>query len=210
MNAGGIPSSSPAPSWVTSDASPWTSVGARTIDAPNAAAIDCIPRQTPSSGIAARAATSIVATETPASSGSPGPGRDRRSRAGPRPGRRPAPRRPARSIASLRTTRTSAPAACERLDEVEREAVVVVDDEDHRPRLPPRGSARPARRARRVRRRRPPARSPGAGRRPCARSPRTPSPAREPATIPAPVWTWAWPSRRTALRIVIAVSRLPS
>ena len=32
----------------------------------------------------------------------------------------------------------------------------------------------------------------------------------DPATIPAPVWTWAWPSRRTALRIVIAVSRLPS
>ena len=32
----------------------------------------------------------------------------------------------------------------------------------------------------------------------------------EPATIPAPVWTWAWPLRRTAYRIVIAVSRLPS
>jgi len=32
MNDGGIPSSRPAPSWVTSDASPWTRVGARTID----------------------------------------------------------------------------------------------------------------------------------------------------------------------------------
>ena len=39
---------------------------------------------------------------------------------------------PARSIASLRTTRTSAPGGLERLDEVEGEAVVVVDDEDHR------------------------------------------------------------------------------
>ena len=29
MNAGGMPASRPAPSWLTSDASPWTSVGAR-------------------------------------------------------------------------------------------------------------------------------------------------------------------------------------
>ena len=32
----------------------------------------------------------------------------------------------------------------------------------------------------------------------------------EPATMPAPVWMWAWPSLRTALRMVMAVSRLPS
>src|SRR5438046_3769665 len=66
MNDGGIPARSPAPSWVTSEASPWTSVGARTIEAPNAAAIDCIPRHTPRSGIARSRATSIVATDTPA------------------------------------------------------------------------------------------------------------------------------------------------
>ena len=74
MKAGGIPSSSPAPSWVTSDASPWTSVGARTIEAPNAAAIDCIPRQTPRRGNPRSAATLTAPTEIPASSGSPGPG----------------------------------------------------------------------------------------------------------------------------------------
>src|SRR5205809_1051357 len=74
MNDGGIPARSPAPSWVTSEASPWTRVGARTIEAPNAAAIDCIPRQTPSRGIPRSRATSTVATDTPADSGSPGPG----------------------------------------------------------------------------------------------------------------------------------------
>jgi hypothetical protein len=111
MNDGGIPSSSPAPSCVTSDASPWTSVGARTIEAPYAAAIDCIPRHTPSSGIRRSAATRIASTETPASSGSPGPGEITmpRSSAASSPASAST---PARSMASLRTTRTSAPAAC--------------------------------------------------------------------------------------------------
>ena len=105
-----MPSSSPAPSWVTSDASPWTSVGARTIEPPKAAAIDCIPRQTPSSGRPRSAATMTVPTEMPASSGSPGPGEmtiPRRSAAGSSAIAATAPI----SIASLRTTRTSAPAA---------------------------------------------------------------------------------------------------
>jgi len=110
MNAGGIPSSSPAPSCVTSDASPWTSVGALTIEAPNATAIDCIPRQTPSSGSPRAAATRTAPTEIPASSGSPGPGEMTIPRSS-------APGSPAIastspiSIASLRTTWTSAPAA---------------------------------------------------------------------------------------------------
>ena len=53
------------PSWVTSDASPWTSVGARTIDAPKAAAIDCIPRQTPRSGRPRSAATRTCSDRDP-------------------------------------------------------------------------------------------------------------------------------------------------
>ena len=110
MNAGGIPASRPAPSWVTSEASPWTSVGARTIVPPNATAIDCIPRHTPSTGISRAAAAWIASTDTPASSGSPGPGEmtiPRRSAAG----SSARASTPARSMASLRTTRTSAPAA---------------------------------------------------------------------------------------------------
>ena len=110
MNEGGSPRRRPSPSWLTSDASPWTSVGARTIVPPKATAIDCIPRQTPSSGIECSAATWIVSTETPAADGSPGPGEitiPRRSAAG----SAASASTPARSIASLRTTRTSAPAA---------------------------------------------------------------------------------------------------
>ena len=110
MNAGGRPASKPAPSWLTSEASPWTRVGARTIVPPKATAIDCIPRQTPRSGIAWAAATWIASTDTPAADGSPGPGEmtiPRRSPAG----STASASTPARSIASLRTTRTSAPAA---------------------------------------------------------------------------------------------------
>ena len=110
MNDGGMPSSRPAPSCVTSDASPWTSVGARTIEAPNAAAIDCIPRHTPSSGISRSRAISTVATDTPAVEGSPGPGEitiPRRSAAS----SVASASTPSRSIASLRTTLTVAPAA---------------------------------------------------------------------------------------------------
>ena len=111
MNDGGMPSSRPAPSWVTSDASPWTSVGARTMVAPNAWAIDCIPRHTPRSGMPRSAATRIVSIETPASSGSPGPGEmtiPRRCASG----SSAMVSTPSRSMASLRMTRTSAPAAC--------------------------------------------------------------------------------------------------
>jgi hypothetical protein len=85
-------------------------VGARTIVAPNAAAIDCIPRQTPSSGNRRSAATPIDPIETPASSGVPGPGEmtiPRRSASGSSAIASSAPI----SIASFRTTTTSAPAA---------------------------------------------------------------------------------------------------
>ena len=98
-----MPSRSPAPSCVTSDASPCTRVGARTIEAPNAAAIDCMPRQTPSSGRPRSAATFTAPTEMPASSGSPGPGEmtiPRSSAAGSSAISATAPI----SIASLRTT----------------------------------------------------------------------------------------------------------
>ena len=98
------------PSWTTSLASPWTSVGARTIEAPQAAPIDCIPRHTPRSGILRSAATRIASTETPALAGSPGPGEitiPRRSAAG--SSASAATSSPV--ILSLRTTRTSAPAA---------------------------------------------------------------------------------------------------
>src|SRR5207247_2095405 len=96
----------------------------------------------------------------------------------------------------------------ERLDEIEREAVVVVDDEDHVAASPAgSGSASGLRRpvvgatASSIARRRAAAL--------CSVSSNSRS-GTLPATIPAPVWTWARPSRRTALRIVIAVSRLPS
>ena len=105
-----MPSSRPWPSWVTSDASPWTSVGARTIDAPKATAIDCIPRQTPRRGRPRSAATPTAPTEIPASSGSPGPGEmtiPRRSAVGSSAIAATA----STGIASLRTTCTSAPAA---------------------------------------------------------------------------------------------------
>ena len=78
--------------------------------APYAAAIDCMPRQTPSSGIPRSAATLIVSTETPALSGLPGPGETtmpRRSAASSSARASTS----SRVIASLRTTRTSAPAA---------------------------------------------------------------------------------------------------
>src|SRR6185369_3779059 len=104
------------------------------------------------------------------------------------------------------------PGRLERLDEVEREAVVVVDHEDHRALPPaPAGAGSPV-----------PARDRGASAGATASSIARRSAAALcsvssnsfsgtlPATIPAPVWMWAWPSRRTALRIVIAVSRLPS
>ena len=98
------------PSWWTSLASPWTRVGARTIEAPQAAPIDCMPRQTPRSGILRSAATWIVATLTPAVSGLPGPGEmtmPRRSS----PGSPAMASTSSRVIWSLRITRTSAPAA---------------------------------------------------------------------------------------------------
>ena len=78
--------------------------------APQAAAIDCMPRQTPSSGIPRSLATWIVATDTPAVPGLPGPGETtmpRRSWAG----SAAIASTPSRVIASLRITRTSAPAA---------------------------------------------------------------------------------------------------
>ena len=105
-----MPASRPRPSWWTSLASPWTRVGARTIAAPKAAPIDCMPRQTPSSGIPRAAAISMVATLTPAESGSPGPGEitiPRRSCAG----SSAIASTSARVTWSLRMTRTSAPAA---------------------------------------------------------------------------------------------------
>jgi hypothetical protein len=113
-----MPLSRPVPSWTISDASPWTSVGARTIEAPYATPIDCMPRHTPSSGMCRSAATLTASIETPASSGSPGPGEmtiPRRS-APPSSARAST---SARDTASLRTTRTSAPAAwraCTRLN----------------------------------------------------------------------------------------------
>ncbi len=110
MNDGGMPASRPAPSWVTSVASPCTSVGARTIEAPYAAASDCIPRHTPRTGMPRSAATSMEAIETPASVGSPGPGETTMPRSS-AAGSSARAMTPARSIASLRRTRTSAPAA---------------------------------------------------------------------------------------------------
>src|SRR5439155_1113224 len=116
-NDAGNPASSPAPSPSTTEASPCTRVGARTIDPPNASAMDCIPRHTPSNGRPRCAATRIAATDTPAVAGEPGPGEmtmPRRSAAGSSANRS----RPFRSIASLRYTTTDAPAAssaCTRL-----------------------------------------------------------------------------------------------
>ncbi len=106
------------PSWTTSDASPCTSVGARTTLAPYATPIDCIPRHTPSSGIRRSAAIRTVSTDTPAVPGSPGPGEmtmPRRSATG----SSASPLISSAVIWSLRTTRTSAPAAwsaCTRLN----------------------------------------------------------------------------------------------
>jgi hypothetical protein len=57
------------------------------------------------------AATLIVSTLTPASSGSPGPGEITIPRSA-SVGSSASASTPSRSIASLRTTRTSAPAAC--------------------------------------------------------------------------------------------------
>src|SRR4029079_950382 len=99
------------------------------------------------------------------------------------------------------------PGGLERLDEVEREGVVVVDDEDHGTGsiVASDGPGRPA-----------PASAPAASsiaRRSAAALCSVSSNSRSgtlAATIPAPVWTWAWPPRSTAERIVIAVSRLPS
>ena len=70
-------------------------------------------------------------TEMPASSGSPGPGRD--DDPAQVRGRVVGERLDAVAGRSRRCGRRGRrrPAACERLDEVEREAVVVVDDEDH-------------------------------------------------------------------------------
>ena len=131
MNDGGIPSRRPAPSCVTSDASPWTSVGARTIGRPERRRPStACPGRRPRTGISRSAATSIAATDTPASSGSPGPGRDHDAAqvlrgivgqgldAGPIDG-------------VVADDPHVGPRGLERLDEVEREAVVVVDDEDH-------------------------------------------------------------------------------
>ena len=106
-----MPASRPLPSCSIVEASPWTSDGARTIDAPNAAAIDCIPRQTPRSGMRRSAANVTAAMETPACAGSDGPGEmtiPRSSAAG----SSASAASPGPSIASLRTTRTAAPAAC--------------------------------------------------------------------------------------------------
>ena len=93
--------------------------------------IDCIPRHTPSSGIRRSAAIRTVSTDTPAVPGSPGPGEmtmPRRSATG--------------SSASagdlVRGDLVVAhdphvrPGGLERLHEVERERVVVVDHQDHR------------------------------------------------------------------------------
>src|SRR4029078_9559834 len=97
----------------------------------------------------------------------------------------------------------------EGLHQVEGEAVVVVYNQDHgwasissasraaaagpAPSRPPAAISRAGRRAAAL----------------CSVSSNSRS-GTDPATIPAPVWTWAWPSLRTALRMVIAVSRMRS
>ena len=64
------------PSWDTSEVFPWSSSGARTTLAPHTAPRAWCPRQTPSMGWARSAQASIIAMDTPASSGVPGPGGD--------------------------------------------------------------------------------------------------------------------------------------
>src|SRR6185369_5547323 len=101
------------------------------------------------------------------------------------------------------------PGRLECLHEVEGEAVVVVDDEDHgwtsissassSAAAAPDASLTPA--AISMARRKAAAL--------CSVSSNSRS-GTDPATIPAPVWTCAWPSLSTALRMVMAVSRLPS
>ena len=208
MNAGGIPARRPAPSWVTSEASPWTSVGARTMLAPNAAAMDCMPRHTPRSGSRRARRDPHGLDRDPGVIGIARPGRDHD----------PAQvcGRVVRQCLHLADVDGVVPddadlctSGLQRLDEVEREAVVVVDDQDHGWGLASvAGLAGDSGRAA--------SGTPAAisiARRSAAALCSVSSNSRsgtDPATMPAPVWTCAWPSFRTALRIVIAVSRLPS
>ena len=70
----------------------------------------CMPRQTPRSGTRRSAATWIVATDTPAVPGLPGPGETTIPRSS-WPGSAAIASIPSRVMPSLRITRTSAPAA---------------------------------------------------------------------------------------------------
>ena len=62
------------PSWETLDVLPWSSSGARHTVAPKTTPSAWWPRHTPSIGWERSAQASIMAIETPASSGVPGPG----------------------------------------------------------------------------------------------------------------------------------------
>ena len=138
-------------------------------------------------GSARRACEALgsAASETPASSGLPGPGeitialgRQRR-------------RRRRRSSASLRATSHGGAQLAQVLDEVVGERVVVVDDQDHRPAPGPRSAA------------------PGSCRGPWSTSRATPSSGSESATMPAPTWIEARRPWQTTVRMVMHESRLP-
>ena len=113
------------------DASPWTSVGARRIVAPKAWAIDCMPRQTPSSGMRRSTPTRTASIETPAESGVAGAGRDDdAAQVGRRIGGQGLDAGPVDGVVAQDADLGAG--RFEGLDEVERERVVVVDHEDHR------------------------------------------------------------------------------
>src|SRR3990170_9100408 len=181
-----MPTSSPTPSCRTSLASPCTSVGARTMAAPNAVPRHWWPRQTPSAdcrdGYAGRARVARPRRDDDAGQGF---GLGLRSAL---VGQSLDARLVDLVVAHHEQPR---PRRLERLDEVEGKAVVVVDDEDHA------AASAASWMARRI------------AAALCSVSSNSRS-GTLPATMPAPVWRWATPSASTALRMVIAVSRLPS
>ena len=114
---------------------PWSSSGARSTVPPNATPIAWWPRHTPNSGVFAAAHALTSGIDAPARSGVPGPGDSST---------------PSNSSAAFATSASVAQAVVvvapdlrmhselsQVLDQVEHEAVVVVDDQDlHQPRLP--------------------------------------------------------------------------